>query len=184
MGYAPIDWYSIPFAVCGSLACAAQAVEPLRDAAQATPTSSIHGSSAAASIGRCSVRRSGSPATIGSRVEIARELDDFVEANPTGLGINWTCTMDVGLRAVSWAIGLELIRQSGALDDAFWERAYTALFDHGVFIRNNLENTYEVTSNHFLSNMLGLQFVGAVFADLPQGDEWTSFARDRQSSTR
>ena len=109
-------------------------------------------------------------------VEIARELDDFVEANPTGIGVNWTCTMDVGLRAVSWAIGLELVRNSPALDDRFWARAYEALFDHGVFIRNNLENTYEVTSNHFLCNLLGLQFLGAVFADLPQGAEWTSFS--------
>jgi hypothetical protein len=109
--------------------------------------------------------------------EIARELDDFVEANPTGLGINWTCTMDVGLRAVSWTIALDLIRRCDALDEAFWIRAYTALFDHGVFIRNNLENTYEVTSNHFLSNLLGLQFVGAAFPDLAQGGEWTTFAR-------
>jgi hypothetical protein len=109
--------------------------------------------------------------------EIARELEDFVEANPTGIGINWTCTMDVGLRAVSWAIGLELVRDSRALDEAFWTLAYTALFDHGVFIRNNLENTYEVTSNHFLSNLLGLLFVGAAFEDLPQGVEWLSFAR-------
>ena len=109
-------------------------------------------------------------------LEVARELADFVEANPTGIGVNWTCTMDVGLRVVSWAIGLELIRSSPALDDGFWTRAYEALFDHGVFIRNNLENKYEVTSNHFLSNLLGLMFLGAVFADLEQGAEWTSFS--------
>lgn len=109
--------------------------------------------------------------------EIANELDDFVEGNPAGIGVNWTCTMDVGLRAVSWAIGLELARRSTALADAFWVRAYSALFDHGVFIRGNLENTYEVTSNHFLSNIVGLLFLGAVFADLPHGAEWTAFAR-------
>jgi hypothetical protein len=108
--------------------------------------------------------------------EIARQLDDFVEANPTGIGVNWTCTMDVGLRAVSWAMALELVRTSPALDDAFWTRAYQALFDTGVFIRGNLENKYEVTSNHFLSNLLGLQFLGAVFAGLEQGAEWTSFS--------
>ena len=109
--------------------------------------------------------------------EIARELDDFVEANPVGIGINWTCTMDVALRAVSWALGLELVQASGHLDSAFWHRASEALFDHGVFIRANLENTYEVTSNHFLSNVVGLWFLGAVFADLPQGVEWQAFAR-------
>src|SRR5262249_49190298 len=109
--------------------------------------------------------------------EVARELDDFVEANPTGLSVNWTCTMDVGLRAVSWVIGLELVQASAVLDDEFWRRAYEALFDHGVFIRGNLENTYEVTSNHFLSNLLGLQFLAAVFDDLPHGRDWGAFAR-------
>ena len=42
--------------------------------------------------------------------EIARELRDFMEANPIGIGVNWTCTMDVALRAANWAIALELIR--------------------------------------------------------------------------
>jgi hypothetical protein len=56
-------------------------------------------------------------------------------------------------------------------------RAYSALFDHGVFTRANLENTYEVTSNHFLSNVVGLWFLGAVFADVPNGADWRAFAR-------
>src|SRR5262249_25222257 len=97
--------------------------------------------------------------------------------NPVGIGVNWTCTMDVALRAVSWAIGLELVHPSRALDERFWIRAYEALFEHGAFIRANLENTYEVTSNHFLSNVAGLWFLGAVFADLPDGAAWQSFAR-------
>jgi heparinase II/III-like protein len=110
--------------------------------------------------------------------ELALQLEDFVEANPVGVGINWTCTMDVALRAVNWAIGLELVQESTTLDSAFWLRAYRALFDHGVFVRNNLENTYEVTSNHFLSNVVGLWFLGAVFADTPVGAEWLAFGRD------
>src|SRR5438046_9002218 len=86
--------------------------------------------------------------------------------------------MDLALRAANWAIGLELVSGSTTLDDAFWERAFGALFDHGVFIRGNLENTFEVTSNHFLSNVVGLHFVSAVFADLPSGVAWNTFARE------
>jgi uncharacterized heparinase superfamily protein len=108
--------------------------------------------------------------------EVARQLDDFVEANPLGLGINWTCTMDVALRAVNWVVALDLLRAS-ALDDGFWMRAYTALLEHGTFIRYNLENTYEVTSNHFLSNVVGLWYLGHRFAELPAGQEWLAFAR-------
>jgi uncharacterized heparinase superfamily protein len=109
--------------------------------------------------------------------EIANELRDFVEANPVGVGINWTSTMDVALRAVNWVLGLELVKTSGALDEAFHREALRALAEHGRFIRANLENTYEVTSNHFLSNVVGLWFLGAVFADTPPGREWTAFAR-------
>lgn len=110
--------------------------------------------------------------------EMASELDDFGGANPIGTGINFTCTMDVAIRALNWAIGLELVHGSTALDRAFWRRAYASLYDTGVFTRANLENNYEVTSNHFLSNVVGLWFLGAVFADLPAGEEWLAFARD------
>ena len=47
-------------------------------------------------------------------IEIARELRDFMEANPVGTGVNWTCTMDVAIRAANWALGLELVRSCPA----------------------------------------------------------------------
>jgi hypothetical protein len=105
-------------------------------------------------------------------VEIARELRDFMEANPVGVGINWTCTMDVALRAANWALALGLVRSCASLTPAFWAEAYEALFDHGVFIEGHLENNYEVTSNHFLSNVVGLFYLAAVFGDLPRGAAW------------
>ena len=110
-------------------------------------------------------------------IEVLDQILDFVEANPPGFGVNWTCTMDVGLRAVSWVVALDLIR-SADLDDAVCARVYSALFDHGRFIRANLENTYEVTSNHFLSNVVGLWFLSAAFIDLEEGRQWSEFARD------
>jgi hypothetical protein len=110
-------------------------------------------------------------------LEIARELQDFIDANPLGIGINWTCTMDIALRAVSWALGLVLVSSSQALDDRFRRRAYSSLYDHGIFIRNNLENTYEVTSNHFLSNIVGLWFLGVWFGETESGCEWKAFSR-------
>ena len=105
-------------------------------------------------------------------LEIAHQLADFMEANPVGTAVNWACTMDVALRAVSWAIGLDLVHLCPALTPDFWQQAYEALFDHGAFIEGHLENTYEVTSNHFLSNVVGLFFLSAVFADLPRGRTW------------
>jgi hypothetical protein len=105
-------------------------------------------------------------------IEIARELRDFLDANPIGTAVNWACTMDVALRAANWALALELVRPCAELPAEFWSQAYEALFDHGVFIERHLENTYEVTSNHFLSNVVGLFYVASAFRDLPQGASW------------
>jgi hypothetical protein len=110
-------------------------------------------------------------------LEISRELEDFVAANPVGTAVNWACTMDVALRAANWAIGFDLVRASPALTAEFWRRAYRALFDHGAFIETHLENTYEVTSNHFLSNVVGLFFVAAVFDNLQCGSRWNRQCR-------
>jgi hypothetical protein len=105
-------------------------------------------------------------------IEIARELRDFLDANPIDTAVNWACTMDVALRAANWALALELVRPCASLPGRFWNEAYEVLFDHGVFIERHLENTYEVTSNHFLSNVVGLFFVAAAFRDLPKGASW------------
>ena len=45
--------------------------------------------------------------------EVFAQIADFMEANPEGRGIQWTCTMDVALRAASWAMALEDLRTAG-----------------------------------------------------------------------
>ena len=110
--------------------------------------------------------------------EIADELDDFMEANPVGFGVNWTCTMDVAIRAANWCLALALALDCPVLDASFWRRAFTALYDHADFIFANLENTYEVTSNHFLSNVVGLHVLAAEFSDFGAGAGWDRWCRE------
>lgn len=108
--------------------------------------------------------------------EILDQIRDFHEKNPPGVGVNWTCTMDVGIRAANWAIALDLVNNCEDVPEEQFFDAYSCLFDHGIFIRANLENTYETTSNHYLSNVVGLHFIGAFFQDLPTGKDWIEFS--------
>jgi hypothetical protein len=110
--------------------------------------------------------------------EILRQHADFLDAHPIGMGVQYVCTMDVAIRAFNWALAFELVRTAAAFDDEARRRAYRSLFDHGVFIEANLENKYEVTSNHFLSNIVGLCGVARVFSDLPAGVRWTGRCRE------
>jgi hypothetical protein len=108
--------------------------------------------------------------------EIVNQIDDFMEDNPVGVGINWTCTMDVAIRAANWAMGLVLIKSCPDIPDQIWYRLFDCLFDHGRFIYDNFENHYEVTSNHYLSNIVGLYFISALFDELPSSGRWRTYA--------
>jgi hypothetical protein len=109
--------------------------------------------------------------------EIAAELEDFRDGVAFGRGVQWVCTMDVAIRAANWALAFEWIRDAPGVDERFWPGALELLFAHGCFVADHLENGYEVTSNHYLSDLAGLLFVGRFFAGLRQGREWESFAR-------
>lgn len=105
---------------------------------------------------------------------IVEQIADFREANPPGFGPNWVCAMDVAIRAANWALALRLAPPPpGPAAD----RAREALIEQAAFVRDNLEDKYEVTSNHYLANLLGLSVVGAALADDPRGRAWRGFAR-------
>lgn len=110
--------------------------------------------------------------------EVFDQHDDFMAANPVGLGVNWTCTMDVAIRAFNWAMALELIERGAPTPAERSQRMHASIFDHGHFIERNLENRYEVTSNHFLSNVVGLFGVALLYKDLPSGARWIARCRE------
>ncbi|WP_417832087.1 heparinase II/III domain-containing protein [Terasakiella sp.] len=111
--------------------------------------------------------------------EISDQLKDFMASNPIGIGVNWTCTMDVAIRAGNMAIAFDILRECNfPFEKTFWDEAYKTLFEHGDFIYRNLENHYEVTSNHFLSNVAGLYIMANAFSDLEAGQEWGKFCHD------
>jgi len=101
--------------------------------------------------------------------EFEEEVRSWIGANPPGTGINWACTMDVALRAVSWIWALTLFE--GALPAAFLETILHSLHQHAVWIPEHLE-IGEVNGNHYLSDALGMIALGTVFDATPEGARW------------
>lgn len=101
---------------------------------------------------------------------ITSQLDAWCAANPPGIGVNWGCTMDVALRAVSWTWTLALLADA-PLPDAAWDRVLFALYQHGLWIPEHLE-VGEVNGNHYISDALGMVACGAAFSRTPVGRTW------------
>ena len=45
--------------------------------------------------------------------EFQDEILDFISANPPKFGVNWTCTMDVAIRAANWILVYDLFKVQG-----------------------------------------------------------------------
>ena len=110
--------------------------------------------------------------------EFTDQVMDFIAQNPPERGINWRCTMDVGIRTANLALSYSIFKAGGAIFDDFFEQLLAAsIHSHCRFIRKNLEWSSSCRSNHYLSDICGLLFGAAVLPDSNVKKKWLSFAR-------
>ncbi len=120
--------------------------------------------------------------------EFRAEVVDWIAENRPGRGVNWTCTMDVAIRAVNWVWAWAFFRPEILADRPFASLFLRSLFVHGRFIAANLENGHPVTSNHYFADLVGLLFLGTLFRGAPEADDWkgmavTEIARENERQT-
>ncbi|WP_243293018.1 alginate lyase family protein [Bacillus sp. FJAT-47783] len=107
--------------------------------------------------------------------KIISQLENWRDHNPMGFGISWACNMDVALRAVNLVIiSKELLNDKSTSKER--EFFNTVIYSHGIFIKDNLENKNLNKNNHYLSNLLGLLFVGLYFSNINFGKSLLDFA--------
>jgi len=96
-------------------------------------------------------------------LEFKNQIGDWIKKNPVEMSINWTCTMDVAIRACNWIIGYYFFKNYLKIYKEFWDKFNKSLYLHGIFIFNNLERTEQYNSNHYLSDLTGLIWLGLYF---------------------
>ena len=106
--------------------------------------------------------------------ELGLQLVSWIRANPVERGPNWACTMDVAIRAANWAAALALCAEDAAHEPWFLP-VLESLLLHGRFIRANPEDG-EVRGNHYLTDVVGLLVVSALFSGGWEGNSWAGWA--------
>ncbi len=104
---------------------------------------------------------------------------DFIISNPIGMGVQWACTMDVGIRASNLLLAYDIFKQiddENILDDKFTSIFSNSIYQHGLFIFNHLEHKEGAAGNHYLFNLLGLLFVANYLSLTTEIKLWKDFA--------
>lgn len=108
--------------------------------------------------------------------EVVDQLEWWIDENPLMYSINWTCAMDVAIRAVNWMYAINMISASTALNEVALKKINVSLFEHGWFIFRNLEKWYPYSANHYAANIAGLLYLGQLFKDTNEGKKWWHYA--------
>ncbi len=111
----------------------------------------------------------------GFAEEFFVQLEGWRDQNRPGFGPNWNCAMEVALRAMNLLAAFQLSRGTTNLTEERLMMVLTLFEQHGRYIRRHLEFSYIATSNHYLSDVVGLLWLGVCLPELEQADEWRAF---------
>ena len=100
------------------------------------------------------------------------QLRSWDEQNPYGRGPNWTCAMEVALRAINLIAAFDVFRHSPQFDHDTLELLLRLFQQHGDYIGQHPEFSHIATSNHYLSDLAGLLWLGYFLPEFCDGENW------------
>jgi hypothetical protein len=100
-------------------------------------------------------------------------VEEWIEQNPYARGANWGCAMEAAIRACNLLAAFDAFRVSEAMKEDRLAMMLRLFDQHGRFIVDNNEFSYIATSNHYLSNVVGLFWIGTLMPELEQAREWS-----------
>lgn len=96
---------------------------------------------------------------------------DWRQKNPYPIGINWSSSLEVAFRTLSWIWIYHLLQASPAAPASFLLDLVSGLAVHGRHIEKYL-STYFSPNTHLLGEGVALFFLGVLYPALPGAERW------------
>ncbi len=100
-----------------------------------------------------------------------RLLRQWMTANPPGFGINWSSSLEVAIRMISWCWALNLFRGAAAFTPELFLQMLAWIQAHARYVERNLSRYFSPNS-HLTGEALGLFYVGTLLPELEGGKRW------------
>jgi hypothetical protein len=107
-------------------------------------------------------------------VDLTRQWYGWKRANPFPTGINWSSTLEVAFRSLSWLWVRALLQNCAAIEPQFEADLLQALAMNGHHIEKYL-STYFSPNTHLLGEAVALFFIGTLCPQLGAATRWQQF---------
>lgn len=95
----------------------------------------------------------------------------WMDQNPPKMGVNWTSSLEISFRAISWLWALHFFKNSPALTAKVYLRALKFLYLHARHLETYL-STYASPNTHLTGEALGLFYLGTVLGQFRRAVSW------------
>jgi len=106
-----------------------------------------------------------------------RLLEDWSQANPPGLGVNWRCAQEIAIRAVACAFALNAFREARGTTPDRILLAGRLMWAFGHRIALDLDDALSQQNNHGITAAAGLLTIGLLFPEFPESAGWAADGR-------
>src|SRR5437667_1805795 len=100
-----------------------------------------------------------------------------MEQTPPGIGINWSSSLEVSLRAMSWVWAFHFFRDSDTFAPGLFKDALKFLYLHARHIEKYLSKYYS-PNTHLTGEALGLYYLGTQLPFFERARHWRKLGAD------
>ncbi|MBW7992323.1 MAG: heparinase [Planctomycetes bacterium] len=107
---------------------------------------------------------------------VAEQLDSWLKQNPYGVGMNWRNGLELGIRLINWVWALDLINESGVIDELLQHRILDSISRHIWEIDRKYSRGSSV-NNHLIGEAAGVFVAASYFGNLRNASRWQAKSR-------
>lgn len=99
-------------------------------------------------------------------------IDEWIDGNPVGLGVQWACGQETTFRLMAWSWLLHAAVQAGVIDADRFSRIMASIYRQALRIEHYISFARSIRNNHSLSEAAGLFTVGLLYPQFDRSNTW------------